>query len=460
MKKLFIIAAFFITGFLLTAKAETGLNYSYGGYFYSALSPHGQWMEIDYGVVVWRPTTMRRGWAPYTQGQWIWTSDGWYWDSYEPFGHVTFHYGRWYFDDYYGWIWLPDYEWAPAWVEWRYDDAYIGWAPLSPYAGFSINIGIHFTQTYNTPYNHWHYVKYNNFCSPYVGNHFVGSKYKYRIHSKTKYRTNYAYRDGRINNYGVDVDYVRKRSGGNVREREIERISDPSLIRNNTGGRNNGNEKIRTFVAPKEDLQRNDFRDQKIERSGRTSSLQVSKLAIGDREINKNRTNERKEIQNTRVEESRKSREEVLKENQRKVIEQEKNSTNIDRSKTNRTQEKKIERNNDGNLQQRKIENERKIEQQKRIETNRKVDQQRKIEAPKKVEQNRSKNNERSNQIRTETRKTNVERNSAPVRNQEIQKGNEVRKSDNIQKPNRTESRSKERNTSRSTEKTNERGRR
>jgi hypothetical protein len=64
-------------------------------------------------------------------------------------------------DDYYGWIWIPDYEWAPAWVEWRYDDAYIGWAPLPPYAVFSIHIGIHYTYDYYVPYRHWHYVNYN-----------------------------------------------------------------------------------------------------------------------------------------------------------------------------------------------------------------------------------------------------------------------------------------------------------
>ncbi len=59
------------------------------------------------------------------------------------------------YDDYYGWLWYPDYEWAPAWVEWRYDNNYIGWAPLHPYAVFSVSVGIYFTNTYYTPYYHW-----------------------------------------------------------------------------------------------------------------------------------------------------------------------------------------------------------------------------------------------------------------------------------------------------------------
>ncbi len=31
-----------------------------------------------------------------------------------------------------GWFWVPGDEWAPAWVDWRYGDDYIGWAPLPP----------------------------------------------------------------------------------------------------------------------------------------------------------------------------------------------------------------------------------------------------------------------------------------------------------------------------------------
>ena len=30
--------------------------------------------------------------------------------------------GRWFFDDSYGWVWVPGSEWAPAWVAWRYGD--------------------------------------------------------------------------------------------------------------------------------------------------------------------------------------------------------------------------------------------------------------------------------------------------------------------------------------------------
>jgi hypothetical protein len=280
MKKLLLtIAIIFLIGFTIEAKpANPPAGF---GIFFSVLNPHGAWIELDHGLVVWRPTIIRRGWAPYRMGEWVWTSDGWYWDSYEPFGHVTYHYGRWYFDDYYGWIWVPDYEWAPSWVEWRYDDSYIGWAPLPPYAVFSINIGIHYTHTYYTPYNHWHFVTYNHFGNPHIYKHFVGHKYKNRIYNRTKYRTNYDYYDGRVVNRGVDVDYVRKRSGREIRSRDIERTRDYTFTER---GRNERDNKIRTLYIPREELKKNnDFNRSDIKRSDRKSSLDISRVELGDR---------------------------------------------------------------------------------------------------------------------------------------------------------------------------------
>ena len=146
MKKLLILFAIVFAVFVSNAEAKNryggGVNFNY---FYGSLSPYGEWIEIDYDLYAWRPAYVSKRWAPYTVGRWVWTTYGWYWDSYEPFGWATYHYGRWHFDDYYGWIWIPDYEWAPAWVEWRYDDNYIGWAPLPPYAHYRRGVGIHFS---------------------------------------------------------------------------------------------------------------------------------------------------------------------------------------------------------------------------------------------------------------------------------------------------------------------------
>lgn len=296
MKKIFLIAVFLIAGLLFQAntKAQVGMRY---GFFYSNLAPYGSWIELNYGVTVWRPNFMQANWAPYQYGQWIWTNDGWYWDSYEPFGWITYHYGRWYYDDYYGWIWVPDDQWAPAWVEWRYDNDYIGWAPLPPYANFSVNLGIHFSINFFTPYSHWHFVRYNHFCNPHVSNYYIGHNYVSGFFSRTKYRTNYGFQDGRVVNRGIDINLIKSRSGQNIKTREIRAVSNPSDLRNPNGNRN----EIRSFIGSREEISRGDTRNIEIRKADRNSTLETSRIEIGrSRDINReemiNRSNESRTV--------------------------------------------------------------------------------------------------------------------------------------------------------------------
>jgi hypothetical protein len=281
MKRIIIISAVLFAALTFNLDAKGNYN-GVSGYFYSELAPYGTWIEIDYGVVVWRPTIIRTNWMPYNIGRWIWSYDGWYWDSYEPFGYITYHYGRWFYDDYYGWLWYPDYEWAPAWVEWRYDNDYIGWAPLSPYAFFSISVGIQFTTVYSTPYYHWHFVRFNRFCDPYVYNYYVAPNYRYRIYSGTKYRTNYVYYNGRIQNRGIDVGYVRTRSGQEIKQRDLVRVHDSRELNKDASGKR---DEIRTLDLKREELVRNDLNRMEIKRENRSTTLKLDKVEIGKREV-------------------------------------------------------------------------------------------------------------------------------------------------------------------------------
>ena len=344
MKKLIIAAVLIVFG--LSANVDANTNYSkrVGGYFYTSLSPYGTWMEIGFGSPVWRPTNIRRSWSPYSQGQWIYTDYGWYWDSFEPFGEVVYHYGRWYFDDYYGWIWIPDDEWAPAWVDWRYDDDYIGWAPLSPYALFSINIGIHYTYDYYVPYYHWNYVQYNHFCDDNVYNYYVGPKYKYRVHNNTKMRTNYSYHNGRVRNEGVDFDRIRERSGRTIERRNLVSVDDPRELSKDRDSKNRDKE-IRTYFANPDDISRDGLRDVKIEKKDRKSTLEISKVELG-RDRNLGRTKE------TRKDETR------------EVIQKEREKTNLD--KNDRTKDTRKETNND--VTRKKIEDDRKTQERKELD--------------------------------------------------------------------------------------------
>ena len=206
------------------------------GIFYSSLSPHGEWIECDLGYV-WRPVRVAHGWRPYLYGRWVWTDYGWYWVSSEPFGWATFHYGRWYYDDYYGWIWIPDEVWGPAWVEWRYDDDYVGWAPLSPYATFSFSVGITFTNTWVSPIHYWSFVPCRNFTTARVVDYVQPVERSRRIFGNTRGTVNIRAEGERIVNTGVDVNVIERRTNSRINRVEIthnERTGGERIVREAT----------------------------------------------------------------------------------------------------------------------------------------------------------------------------------------------------------------------------------
>jgi hypothetical protein len=113
------------------------------------LQENGSWVYVsNYGGYAWRPR-VAVGWRPYYNGRWGYGVGGCLtWISYEPWGWVPYHYGRWGYDPFYGWIWLPGYTYAPAWVYWAYGPGYIGWAPAGWYDCYR-------------PYYNWAYRPYS-----------------------------------------------------------------------------------------------------------------------------------------------------------------------------------------------------------------------------------------------------------------------------------------------------------
>ena len=100
--------------------------------FYTTLAPYGQWVEDEHFGYVWVPNVDNSFRPYYTNGRWAQTDYGNTWISDYPWGWACFHYGRWTFDTYYGWVWVPGNDWGPAWVSWRMGTGTFGWAPLSP----------------------------------------------------------------------------------------------------------------------------------------------------------------------------------------------------------------------------------------------------------------------------------------------------------------------------------------
>ncbi|MFI5354954.1 MAG: DUF6600 domain-containing protein, partial [Desulfobaccales bacterium] len=97
------------------------------------LSAYGTW--VDYGNYgpVWYPTKgVTQNWRPYVDGRWVPTDDGWVFETGEPWGWATYHWGNWMPTSEYGWVWSPGSTWYPSTAAWRTSDDYVGWAPIPP----------------------------------------------------------------------------------------------------------------------------------------------------------------------------------------------------------------------------------------------------------------------------------------------------------------------------------------
>ena len=164
--------------------------------FYDALSPYGEWIDNpDYGYV-WMPN-VGPDFKPYaSNGNWVYTDEGWAWESNYSWGWAPFHYGRWFYEDGFGWMWIPGDEWAPAWVSWRESPDYYGWAPLGPSVSVSAAIG----GGYDPPPHYWCFVPHQYVTSPHVNNYYVSEQQNVTIINRTTVIRNTTI----VNNTGVN----------------------------------------------------------------------------------------------------------------------------------------------------------------------------------------------------------------------------------------------------------------
>jgi hypothetical protein len=197
--------------------------------FYDELSPYGTWIQDpEYGYV-WRPDVDQEEFRPYySNGRWVMTEYGNTWVSNYDWGWAPFHYGRWIYNRYNNWIWIPDTVWGPAWVSWRSGGGYYGWAPLGP----SINININIGRSYRVPDFCWNFIPqghiyYNSYPRYYGGRNNVYIR-------NTVIINNTYVRNSRTYYTGPRVDDVRRATNRDVTVYNISRSNRPSRIENNT----------------------------------------------------------------------------------------------------------------------------------------------------------------------------------------------------------------------------------
>jgi len=171
---------------------------------FPALDPYGRWVYVNRVGWAWQPNVYDT-WRPYYYGQWVWSAYGWTWLSYEPFGWAVYHYGNWVFDPYWGWIWLPGYDWYPNRVTWVVYDHYIGWAPM-PIDGYQVG------DPWMADYGYaWHVCEADHFTQQYVGDYEVRN-----------FRPKVQKNESRVIEKAPEVSYVQAQTGRPVTKVALE----------------------------------------------------------------------------------------------------------------------------------------------------------------------------------------------------------------------------------------------
>jgi hypothetical protein len=200
------------------ADVMVGMQIQQTSDFYQPLAPYGYWAELPRHGWCWYPAYVDQGWRPYSNGHWVWTDGGWYWESEEPWAWATYHYGRWTWDDYYGWVWVPGTDWAPSWVAWREGGGYVGWAPLPPDIPFDSD-GFIYAERIVVPPQFFVFVEYRHFCGRIrpqaiiFNNSVIGCTH----HSGRIHRGHEA-----IVNEGPSLDLIERNNPGRVRHAIIQ----------------------------------------------------------------------------------------------------------------------------------------------------------------------------------------------------------------------------------------------
>jgi hypothetical protein len=233
MMKQTLLALAVLTLFLPTAprtQAQTEVSIDF---FYNNLND-GNWVEVgDYGYC-WQPNVAvsNSEWRPYSDGYWAYTDVGWTWVSNEDFGWATYHYGRWVRLEDQGWVWVPGYEWGPAWVSWRTGGDYVGWAPLPPtrervYEGRAITG--HVDVEFDIGPNYYNFVDVRYIGEPVLRERIVPVAQNVTVIYNTVNVTNITYNNSVVYNYGPDYDRVTQYSVRPVQRLTLQREANANL---------------------------------------------------------------------------------------------------------------------------------------------------------------------------------------------------------------------------------------
>ena len=145
-------------------------------------------------------------------------------------GDIAFHYGCWTYTGNYGWLWVPGYEYAPAWVFWRHSEGYCGWAPLPAgalfvggvwrYNGVRVGVGFDFGLTVGV----FTFVAYEHFWEHDYRHYIVPHDRVVIIYRDSHFVNNYRVVNGRVINEGMGRERMAQLTHREVREENLHEI--------------------------------------------------------------------------------------------------------------------------------------------------------------------------------------------------------------------------------------------
>lgn len=225
-------------GALAPAPAQASAQVSVS-FFYDSLAPHGNWYATAGYGYAWQPTHVSFGWRPYYDGRWVYTDFGWTFVSSDPWGWAAYHYGRWVFDPFYGWLWVPGTEWAPAWVVFYQGAGYVGWAPIPP----GVSLSVVFGGGYRLPSSHYVFVEERHFLDSRVGRRALPVERNTRLVRETRGVTRLSRSGDRYVVRGLEVAPIERSA-----RRKVERLRVVDVADGRGGGRSRiGRDRVELF---------------------------------------------------------------------------------------------------------------------------------------------------------------------------------------------------------------------
>ena len=208
--------------------------------YYDALAPYGTWVDVKGAGRCWQPTVVavNHAWSPYFNcGRWVYTDCGWYWKSDYSWGWAPFHYGRWFQHAQLGWCWRPDGVWGPAWVCWRHDGDFCGWAPLPPGSRFVAGVGLTFHGhparhdfSFGLTANHFQFIPTSHFFEHDLARHVLPRDHATRIFDHTIASTGVISRGPTVVNNGIPREHVAAATRADIRPVSLHNVAPSASV--------------------------------------------------------------------------------------------------------------------------------------------------------------------------------------------------------------------------------------